>query len=79
MSCESCFAKNRVRLTLGVICVDEIDKREIQRCRRMNNLRPTTLYKPKGRPQDFMAVDQIAEALLQDLNIERPYDAISTY
>ena len=66
-------------MALGIICVDEIDKREIERCGRMNNLRQTTLHKAKGSPQYFMAVDQIAQALLQDLNIERPNDAISTY
>ena len=43
----------------------------------MNNLRYTALNKAKRSPQYFMAVEQIAQALLQDLNIERPDDAIS--
>ena len=79
ISCAGFLAKNRVRLTLWIICVNEINKREIKRCGRMDNLRRATLHKAKGRPQDFMAVDQIAQALLEDLNIERADDAITAY
>ena len=43
----------------------------------MDNLRWATLHQAKGRSQDFMAVDQIAQALLQNLNIERADDAIT--
>ena len=45
----------------------------------MDNLRRTTLHQAKGRSQDFMAVDQIAQTLLQDLNIERADDAITVH
>ena len=41
----------------------------------MNNLCRTAVHKAKCRPQNLMALDQIAQALLVDLNIERANDA----
>ena len=43
----------------------------------MNDLCRTAVHETKRRPQDLMAVDQIDQALLVDLNIERPNDANS--
>ena len=45
----------------------------------MNNLRRATLHEAEGRSQDFMAIDQIAQTLLQDLDIERPGNAIAAH
>ena len=42
----------------------------------MDDLRRATLHEAKSRSQNFMSIDQIAQTLLIDLNIERADDAI---
>jgi hypothetical protein len=51
------LANNRIRSTIWIIRVTEINIRETKRCGLMDNLHRRTFHQTKGRSQDFMAVD----------------------
>ena len=54
-------------------------KLSFERRGRVNHLRRMAVREAKGRTKDFMAVDQICQALLEDRNIKQSDDTVTAH
>src|SRR5689334_22934512 len=71
--------ENRVCLGLWIRCRGKINERKIGWSGLVNKLCCLPVHDTERCSQDFMSVDQIAQTILHDLDIERSTDTIAAH